>query len=72
MDIKGALDLINSAQTESEKNEHILVFLDQMSFVIEKIETPNSRIDGNLNYLYDRIRSVRQDINLEMGPLTII
>ena len=72
MDIKGALDLINSAQTESEKNEHILVFLDQMSFVIEKIETSNSRIDGNLNYLYDRIRSVRQDINLEMGPLTII
>jgi hypothetical protein len=72
MDIKGALDLINSAQTESEKNEHILVFLDQMSLVIEKIETPNSRIDGNLNYLYDRIRSVRQDINLEMGPLTII
>jgi hypothetical protein len=72
MDVKAVIDQINGASTESERNEQILVFLDQMSFVVEKIESPNSRIDGNLNYLYDRIRSIRQDINLEIGPLTII
>jgi hypothetical protein len=72
--ISDAINLLNDSKSESEKHEKILIMLDEFSVLLERISLDDSptgqAIDRHLGKLYENIRQMRMNINLEVGPIT--
>jgi hypothetical protein len=72
--ISDAINMLNDSKSESEKHEKILIMLDEFSLLLERISLDGSptgqAIDRHLGKLYENIRQMRMNINLEVGPVT--